>query len=67
MSDTLITVASILTPLVTAAITALTSWRVITHRLSALEKKVDKHNHIVERMAVVETKIYHLEKEVKGA
>ncbi len=28
--------------------------RLVDHRLKQLETKVDKHNHLVERMAVVE-------------
>ena len=28
--------------------------RLVEHRLKQLEVKVDKHNHLVERMAVVE-------------
>jgi hypothetical protein len=35
----------------------------IMARLSILEKKVDKHNCFMERLAVVETKINSIEKE----
>lgn len=32
------------------------TWGTMMWRLSALEKKVDKHNQLVERMAVLENK-----------
>ena len=35
----------------------------IEYRLEQLEKKVDKHNNIVERLALVETKLSLREKE----
>jgi len=35
----------------------LASQRLTQHRLQELEKKVDKHNHLVERMAVAEKEI----------
>ena len=31
--------------------------RLTNHRISELEKKVDKHNHLVERMVVVEQSV----------
>ena len=39
--------------------------RLVTYRLKQLEKKVDAHNHLVERMAVVETEIETLKADVE--
>ena len=51
----------IITGICTVVGTALTSWvsirqntKVIDLRLASLEKKQDKHNNLIERMAVVE-------------
>lgn len=38
------------------------SARLTTYRIKELEKKVDKHNNLVERMAVVEQRVDTLEK-----
>lgn len=35
----------------------------VAARLKSLEKKVDKHNHLVERMCQVESKLEYLERE----
>lgn len=35
--------------------------RLVEHRLEQLEKKVDKHNNLVERMTRVETRLDDLE------
>jgi len=35
--------------------------RLVEHRLCQLEKKVDKHNHLVERLTRVETRLDDLE------
>lgn len=35
--------------------------RLVEHRLAALEKKVDKHNHLVERLTRVETRLDDIE------
>ena len=45
---------SILSPLIGAFIGVLTGQKVTLHRLDQLEKKMDKHNNLIERMAVVE-------------
>lgn len=47
----------------------LASNRLVNHRLHELEKKVDKHNHLVERMAVVERDLktaFHKLDDIKG-
>lgn len=36
------------------AVTFAATWGSLTQRLKALEQKVDKHNNVVERMAVTE-------------
>ena len=46
-------------------ITSIISNSLIKWRLSSLEAKVDKHNQLIERMYVVETKIENLEGKVK--
>lgn len=38
---------------------------VIIEKISQLEKKVEKHNNLVERMTAAETKIEHIEKELQ--
>ena len=38
--------------------------KLVVFRLEQLEKKVDKHNSLVERMGIVETKVETLEQEV---
>jgi cell division protein FtsB len=39
--------------------------KLVMFRLESLEKKVEKHNNLVERMTVVEQKTNFLEQEVK--
>ncbi|MDO4543909.1 MAG: hypothetical protein Q4C01_05080 [Clostridia bacterium] len=43
----------------------LASARLTTFRLKRLEEKVDAHNHLVERMAVVEQRVDAIEKEIE--
>ena len=38
--------------------------KLVMFRLEQLEKKVDKHNTLVERMGIAETKIENIEQEV---
>ena len=38
---------------------------VIVEKINQLEKKQDKHNQLIERMTKAETKIEHLEEELK--
>lgn len=40
--------------------------KLTSHRIEQLEKKVDKHNSLVERMYSVESRICFIEKQVKG-
>lgn len=43
----------------------MTANKLTIYRIEQLEKKVDKHNNLVERMAVVESEIETLKSEVK--
>ena len=38
-------------------------WGSLLQRVNALEKKMDKHNNLVERMVAVETRLDKLEEE----
>lgn len=41
-------------------ITAITSYQLITYRVEQLEKKVDKHNSVIERVYKLEQKVEDL-------
>jgi hypothetical protein len=43
---------------------SVTSNRMTLYRIGQLEIKVDKHNHLVERMALVEQAIRHLQERI---
>ncbi len=43
----------------------LTSQRLSGYRIEQLEKKVDKHNNLVERMTAAEVRIENMEKEME--
>lgn len=43
----------------------LVSSKLTNYRLSQLEKKVDKHNNLIERMYKVETKIDDIKEDIK--
>ncbi len=38
-------------------------WGSLLQRVNALEKKMDKHNNLVERMVAVETRLDNIEEE----
>ena len=58
MSDTIIqTIITALAVMVTGGITGLITGSKVIYRIDQLEKKVDTHNKLIERMAVVETDI----------
>ena len=38
-------------------------WGSLLQRVNALEKKMDKHNNLVERMVAVETRLNNLEEQ----
>lgn len=39
--------------------------KIITYRIEQLERKVDKHNNVIERMALAERDIGHIKSEIK--
>jgi hypothetical protein len=49
--------ATIITPAVTSMLGILISNRMTLYRVAQLEKKVEKHNNLVERMTLAEEKI----------
>lgn len=51
---------SITTQIVIAAVGKRSTEKIINFRLDALTKNVDKHNHLVERMAKAETDIENI-------
>ena len=42
-----------------------TSNKLVNYRIEQLEKKVDKHNNVIERMALVENEIKNIKEEMK--
>ena len=58
----------IINPLLTLAgiiITAIINYSLIKYRVEQLEKKVDKHNNLIERLYVVETEIKDIKEKMK--
>ena len=51
---------SVTTQVVIAIFSKRATERIINYRLDALTEKVDKHNHLVERMAKAETDIENI-------
>ena len=51
---------SVVTQVLIAAAGKRSTEKIITFRLDALTEKVDKHNHLVERMAKAETDIENI-------
>lgn len=59
--------------IIVSVITAIYNNKLIVYRLEQLEKKMDKHNNLIERVfnleeaqSVTEEKIKHLEKEIQA-
>ena len=46
------------------AVGTLASSRLVAYRLAQLEKKVEKHNNVVERVFVLEGKLKEIEREL---
>jgi len=64
MNDTLIVaIVSACAAVFSAVLTGVITGGKTIYRIDQLEKKVDKHNGLVERMVVVEQKVSFLEKE----
>lgn len=57
-------IISLLCSAVMSIATIITTERVITYRVKQLENKVQKHNELIQRMFIVETKISDIEREV---
>ena len=51
--------------LIGIVITALVTNSLMKYRIEQLEKKVDKHNNLIERMYVVETEIKDVKEEIR--
>lgn len=51
--------------IIVSVITAVYNNKLIMYRLEQLEKKMDKHNSVIERVTVLETKVAELENDGK--
>ena len=51
--------------IIVSVITAVYNNKLIIYRLEQLEKKMDKHNSVIERVTVLETKVADLENDGK--
>jgi hypothetical protein len=51
--------------IIVSVITAVYNNKLIMYRLEQLEKKMDKHNNVIERVTVLETKVQDLENDGK--
>ncbi len=51
--------------IIVSVITAVYNNKLIMYRLEQLEKKMDKHNSVIERVTVLETKVADLENDGK--
>ena len=51
--------------IIVSVITAVYNNKLIMYRLEQLEKKMDKHNNVIERVTVLETKVQELENDGK--
>lgn len=64
-SDVLLGLVPSLISLAGIIITALITNSLVKYRVEQLEKKVDKHNNLIERMYVVETEIKDVKEEIR--
>lgn len=64
MDDFMEHIISLISSTVISIATIITTERVITYRVKQLENKVQKHNELIQRMYIVETKINDIEREV---
>lgn len=64
MKDILIVAIPSLISLAGIIITAIITNSLVSYRVGQLEKKVDKHNNIIERTFALESKVELLEKEI---
>lgn len=56
---------SAVSAIIVSVITAVYNNKLIMYRLEQLEKKMDKHNNVIERVTVLETKVADLENDGK--
>ena len=63
-SEVLIGVLSLIGTLIGTIGGILASNRLVTYRLEQLEKKVDKHNNVIERMYKIEERVTVVETEI---
>lgn len=73
MSDVITAVATIASSIISGLVAIIVctvqnnkNLALVTYRLEQLEKKVDKHNNLVERMTVLETEMHIKEAIQKG-
>ena len=73
MSDVIMAVATIASSIISGLVAIIVctvqnnkNLALVTYRLEQLEKKVDKHNNLVERMTVLETEMHIKEAIQKG-
>lgn len=64
MKDILIVAIPSIISLAGIIITAIITNSLVSYRVGQLEKKVDKHNNIIERTFALESKVELLEKEI---
>lgn len=63
-TEIIVAILALIGTLASAFLGGLMSSNVIKTRLDALEKKVDKHNNLIERMYKVEGKIEELQSDI---
>jgi len=51
--------------IIVSVITAVYNNKLIMYRLEQLEKKMDKHNNVIERVTILETKVADIENDGK--
>lgn len=64
MKDILLVAIPSLISLAGIIITAIITNSLVSYRVGQLEKKVDKHNNVIERTFALESKVEILEKEI---
>ena len=64
-SDVLLGLVPSIISLLGIVITAVITNSLVKYRVDQLEKKVDKHNNLIERMYVVETEIKDIKENMK--
>ena len=64
MKDILLVAIPSLISLAGIIITAIITNSLVSYRVGQLEKKVDKHNNVIERTFALESKVELLEKEI---